>query len=42
VADHLTAEQAAESLLDTFKRAVPQELELPDVAVVTVDRQVRG
>jgi hypothetical protein len=28
VADHLTLEQAAESVLDCFKRAVRQELEL--------------
>jgi hypothetical protein len=37
VADHLTREQAAESLLNAFKRAVRQELELLDVAVVYVD-----
>ncbi len=28
VADHMTPEQAAESVLDCFKRAVRQELEL--------------
>ena len=28
VADHMTAEQAAESMLDCFRRAMVQELEL--------------
>jgi len=28
VADHMTPEQAAESVLDCFKRAIQQELEL--------------
>jgi hypothetical protein len=28
IADHMTPEQAAESVLDTFKRSVRQELEL--------------
>ena len=31
VAEHMTPEQAAESVLDTFKRAVRQELELLEV-----------
>jgi hypothetical protein len=32
VADHMTPEQAAESVLDTFTRAVRQELELLELA----------
>jgi hypothetical protein len=32
VADHMTPEQAGESVLDCFKRAVRQELEAPDTA----------
>jgi len=34
VADHMTDEQAAESLFDQFKRAVRAELELLTVEVV--------
>ena len=37
VADHLTLEQAAESVLDCFKRAVQQELELLEVECVASD-----
>jgi hypothetical protein len=37
VAAHMTDEQAAESLLDQFKRAVSGELELLTVAVNAVD-----
>jgi hypothetical protein len=34
VAAHMTAEQAAESLLDEFKRAVQQELKMLEVECV--------
>ena len=34
VAAHMTSQQAAESLLDTFKRAVRRELELLEVECV--------
>ena len=37
VADHMTDEQAAESLLDQFKRAVRVELELLTVEATDVD-----
>ena len=37
VAAHMTSEQAAESLLDSFKRAMRQELELIEVKAVDVD-----
>ena len=37
VAAHMTPEQAAESLLDTFRRAVRQELELLEVQCIEVD-----
>ena len=37
VAAHMTPEQAAESLLDTFKRAVRQELELLEVQRLNAD-----
>jgi hypothetical protein len=38
VAAHMTNEQAAESLLDQFKRAVRAELELLEVGTTDVDR----
>lgn len=37
IAAHMTDEQAAESLLDQFKRAVRAELELLTVAPTVVD-----
>ena len=40
VANHMTPKQAAESVLDEFKRAVRQELELLEVKCV--DRDARG